>query len=93
VHITYRINPDYDPVHPESKILKEVHYYILEEKDHDTFYVQHAFMLNWEFLQSRGYFPNQHVVWNDGCNESTRCWYFLPHYHNLTNCEELQSSY
>ncbi len=39
VHITYWINLDYDVAHPKSKILKEVHYYILDEKEHDTLFV------------------------------------------------------
>jgi hypothetical protein len=45
----YHHNPTLDPTHLESNILKEVHYYILDEKKHDTLYVQHAFKLNWEF--------------------------------------------
>ncbi len=43
VHITYWQNPDYDQVMDKSKILKEVHYYISNEKGHDTLFVQHAF--------------------------------------------------
>jgi hypothetical protein len=50
VHITYWINPGYDLVHLESKILKEVHYYISHEKEHNTLFMQHVFMLNWKFL-------------------------------------------
>jgi hypothetical protein len=39
VHITYWINPYYDVAHPKSKILKEVHYYILDEKEHDMLFM------------------------------------------------------
>jgi hypothetical protein len=35
---------------PKSKILKEVHYYVLDEKEHDILFVQHDFMLNWGFV-------------------------------------------
>ncbi len=41
VRITYRLNPDLDESNLGSKILKEIHYYISNEKDH----VQHAFRL------------------------------------------------
>jgi hypothetical protein len=39
VHITYQINPNYDVAHLESKILKEVHYYIFDKKEHDTLFM------------------------------------------------------
>jgi hypothetical protein len=39
VHITYRHNPNYELVTKNSKILKEVHYYVSNEKDHDTLFV------------------------------------------------------
>ncbi len=86
VHKTYRINLGYDLVHLESKILKEVYYYISDENEHDILFVQHAFMLNWKFLQDMGCFPNCHVVWRDGCSgqfKIARSWYFLPRYHTL----------
>jgi hypothetical protein len=72
VHITYHHNPAPDPAHPKSKILKEVHYYILDEKEHDTLYVQHAFKLNWEFLRERSYFLELHVIWSIGCSGQFR---------------------
>jgi hypothetical protein len=46
VHITYEYNPTFDPTHANSKFLKEVHYYIWNEKDHDALFMQHAFKLN-----------------------------------------------
>jgi hypothetical protein len=88
----YHHNPTHNPTNPKSKILKEVHYYISDEKEHDTIYVQHVFKLNWEFLKEKGCFLEQHVVWSDGCSgqlKSAQCWYFLPQYHNIIMCEEL----
>jgi hypothetical protein len=49
VHIMYRINLEYDLAHLESRIVKEVHYYISDKKEHDTLFVQNAFKLNWQF--------------------------------------------
>jgi hypothetical protein len=54
IHITYHHNPHYDLVTKNSKTLKEVHYYVFDENDHDTLFVQHAFKLHWEFLKSKG---------------------------------------
>ncbi len=45
-----------DLAHPKFEILKEVHYYISDEKEHDTLYVQHAFKLNGKFLRDKGCF-------------------------------------
>jgi hypothetical protein len=80
VHITYHQNLTFDPTHPESKILKEVHYYICDEKEHDTLYVQYVFRLKWDFVRERGCLPKCHIVWSDGCNgqfKSARLWYFM----------------
>jgi hypothetical protein len=39
IHITYCHNPNYDLVTKNSKILKEVCYYVSNENDHDTSFV------------------------------------------------------
>jgi hypothetical protein len=46
VHISYLRNPTPDPIDAESKIIKEVHYFIFDDTSHDTLYVQHAFMFH-----------------------------------------------
>jgi hypothetical protein len=43
----YQNNLNYDPFVDRSRILKEVHYYVSNEKEHDTFFIQHAFKLHW----------------------------------------------
>jgi hypothetical protein len=68
VHITYMWNPEYDEQVPESRILKESHYYVSDEKEHDSLYVQHAFNLHWEFLKQKSLYLKCHVVWSDGCS-------------------------
>jgi hypothetical protein len=92
VHITYRVNPDFVAGIEKTRILKEVHYYISNEKDHDTLFVQHAFQLHWNFLTENGCFPKQHQVWSDGCAaqfKSARSWYFISRYQKKTTCEQL----
>jgi hypothetical protein len=91
VHITYHHNLTFDPTYLKSRILKEVRYYILDKKEHDTLFVQHAFKLNWEFLNKKSCFPKCHVVWSHGWGgqfKFARCWYFLLWYHNITICEQ-----
>ncbi len=68
VHITYRYNPKYDLAKDGSKILKEVHYHISNEKEHDTLFFQHAFKLHWEFLKFKRCQLKHHIVWSDGCS-------------------------
>jgi hypothetical protein len=92
VHITYMWNPEYDEQVPESRILKETHYYVSDEKEHDSLYVQHAFKLYWEFLKQKSLYPKRHVVWSDGCSAQfkvAKCWYHIARYHNYTVCDEL----
>jgi hypothetical protein len=92
MHITYRLNPYLDGTNLGSKILKEIHYYICDEKDHDTLYVQHASKLQWQFMQEKGFFPEHHVVWSNGCVvqfKSARSWFFMSRYHNSTICTKL----
>jgi hypothetical protein len=91
VHITYHRNLTFNPTYLKSRILKEIHYYISDKKDHDTLFVQQAFKLNWEFLNKISCFPKCHVVWSHGCSgqfKFARCWYFLLWYHNMTICEQ-----
>jgi hypothetical protein len=91
VYIAYMWNPDYRVGGSEPEILKETHYYMSDEPQHDTFLVQHAFLLQWKFMTDRGIFPKQHVVWSDECAgqfKSARSWLFLGRYHNLTMCDQ-----
>jgi hypothetical protein len=75
-----------------SRIIKEVHYYINDDKIHDSLFVQHCFALNWGYLKSKGCSPKYHVVWNDGCFAQFGCAkpsYFVVWYPSLTNCEDM----
>jgi hypothetical protein len=85
VHIIYRQNPNWQLENKEPLLLKEIHYYISDDRTHDSLFVQHCFMLNWEFLRKRGILPEHHIVWSDGCSgqfKSARAWYFISRYLN-----------
>jgi hypothetical protein len=84
VHIIYTMNVEYDATNPQSsQVLKEVHYYISDDKTHDSFFVQHTFTLHWGYMKNKGCFPKQHLVWSDGFFTQFKCaraWYFMAHY-------------
>ncbi len=81
VHITYRVNVEYDVTDPQSfRVLKEVHYYINDDKTHDSLFAKHAFTIHWGYMKSKGCFSKQHLVWSDGCSTQFKCakaWYFV----------------
>ena len=74
----------------EPFFLKEVHYYVSDDKIYDSLNVQHAFILNWEHMKDRGFVPRNHIVWSDGFSgqfKSARAWYFISRYPNLTTTD------
>ena len=46
VLISYRVNPSFDATIHDSRLIKDVHYFVSNDTSHDTLYVQHAFMLH-----------------------------------------------
>jgi hypothetical protein len=94
VHIKYRPNPAWRIENAEPLLVKEIHYYISDDKTHDSLYVQKCFMLNWEHVRSQGFSPSNHIVWSDGCSgqfKSSRAWYFISRYPNITSAGSLNS--
>jgi hypothetical protein len=72
VHITYKVNVEYDVAYLQSfQVLKEVHYYISDDKTHDSLFVQHIFTIDWGYMKNKGCFPKQHLVWSDGCLQNS----------------------
>ncbi len=48
-------------------------------------------MLHWGYMKSKGCFPKQHLVWNNGCSAQFKCvitWYFVACYPRLTICDQ-----
>ena len=88
VHITFRHNPDLDPYNEDTFILTEYHFYITDDKHHDSEFVQHCFGLHWDHMKRNGFEPKQHWVWSDGCAsqfKSKKPFYFISCYPNMTN--------
>lgn len=88
VHLTYRLNPAFDPLKPHTKFLKESHFYISDDREHDTLFVQHCLLLHWQHLANSGVTPKQHWVFSDGCSAQFKCsraMFFVARYPSLTN--------
>ncbi len=56
IHITYQLDPSYIGSGPKD-LLKDVHYYVFNDISHDQLFVQHCFMLHWNFLEVKGCHP------------------------------------
>ncbi len=87
VLISYR--PSFIPhdlTNSDFGLIKEVQYIVSDDTNHDTLFVQHAFMFHWSHLQNQGCTPSNNIVWSDGCLgqfKGARAWYFLSQYPNL----------
>ena len=81
VHITYRLNESYNLADPNSKRLHtEYHYYISDDRCHDSLFVQHCLVLHWKSLVTSGNIPSRHIFWSDGCAsqfKGAKAWFFV----------------
>jgi hypothetical protein len=50
VNICYQRNPLFVAGGEELKVIKDAHFYISDDKEHDTLFVQHCFLLHWRWL-------------------------------------------
>ncbi len=48
VHISSIRNPNFDPDDENSNITMKYHFYIFDDKTHDSYFVQHCLLLHWE---------------------------------------------
>ena len=82
VHITYfRVSGD---------IKKVIHFFISDDKKHDTLFVQHCFKLHWQWLLAQRLEVTQHWVWSDGAAsqfKARRPFYFVGRYPAITGLE------
>jgi hypothetical protein len=81
VHITYRLDA------LTNSMVKESHFYLSDDKTHDTLFVQHCFLQHWEWLKGQGVNVARHWVWSDGCAgqfKGSRPMYFVSRYPGLT---------
>lgn len=78
VHINY-VRDEAD------KVLKNIHFYISDDKEHDTLFVQHCLQVHSVWLQEQGFnFLKRHWVWSDGCAaqfKARRPFFFVSRYY------------
>jgi hypothetical protein len=93
LHITFRLNPNWNSIDLASRILIEFHFYISDDKTHDNLFVQHCFSLHWNFLSVQGFpSPLEHIVFNDGCATQFKCaksLFYVVRYPSITKTEEM----
>lgn len=84
VHISYRRSDK------DDSIIKEMHFYISDDKLHDTLFVQHCFLMHNRWLKDQGLSFERHWVWSDGAAsqfKASRPFYFVGRFYNLTGTE------
>ena len=70
VHVLYRhaqSNVDDIENTDNRHVIKEYHFYISDDRTHDTHFVQHCFGVFYESLKAHGIVFNEHWIWSDGC--------------------------
>lgn len=71
-------------------IKKTMHFFVSDDKQHDTLFVQHAFLLHAQWLRDQGLSFKKHWVWSDGAAsqfKAKRPFYFVARYWSLTGME------
>jgi len=53
-------NPNLDPNDESFWTIMTYHFYISDDKQHDSYFVQHCLMLHWDDLVATGFVPKQH---------------------------------
>ena len=73
---------------PQSRdVIKEYHFYVNDDREHDTLFVQHCFGLIYDSFKKNGVSFKEHWIWSDGCAgqfKSARSFYWLSCLHKET---------
>lgn len=70
-----------------ADVLKCTHYYISDDKCHDSAFVQHCLLKHWQWAVQLGLEFQEHWVFSDGCSSQFKCataMYFVARYPLLT---------
>ena len=68
-------------------VIKEYHFYVSDDCEHDMFFVQHCFGLIYDSLKKNGVSFTKHWIWSDECagNFKLACsFYWLSRLHKET---------
>jgi hypothetical protein len=78
------------------EIVKQTHFYILDDKEHDSAFIQHCLLLYWNWVLGARLTPQEHWVYNDGCSAQFKyatAMYFVSCYPLLTRGYKMQWNY
>lgn len=71
VHVLYRhaqqIVDNIESTNDNQHVIKECHFYINDDRTHDTHFVQHYFDKIYGSLKACGIKFNEHGIWSNGC--------------------------
>jgi hypothetical protein len=67
VHITYYLYPNFDPDDVDVFLITKYHFYISDDHEHDSYFVQFFLQKHWNYMVEEGYAPSTHFVKSDGC--------------------------
>ena len=67
VHVTFYVARTSDDKNEEPHLVRKTHYYISDDRSHDTLFVQHCLMLHWRWFMSIKFTLTTHYVFSDGC--------------------------
>ena len=71
VHVLYRhaqASIDGRDSTPQSQdVIKECHFYVIDDREHDTLFVQHCFGLIYDSFKKNEVSFIEHWIWSDGC--------------------------
>jgi hypothetical protein len=86
VHIIFQVDQSNGKGNNDKKIIKETHLYVSDDKDHDILFMQHCFLMHWDWLSSCGIKPTHLWVCNDGCARQFKGFQnFVVRYPSFTN--------
>lgn len=76
-------NPNLHPNDEDINTIMRHHFYICDDKTHDSYFVQHCLFLHWEDIVKDGFKPKQHQIWFNGHGFQFKRkipFYFVNHY-------------
>jgi hypothetical protein len=85
VHITYKTI--IDPETGVERIVKESHFYVSDDKKHDTLFVQHCLNMHWKWLDEQGVTLKDHIIFSNGVTwqfKNRRGFYYVSRYPGMT---------
>jgi len=68
-------------------VIKEYHFYVSGDREHDMLFIQHYFGLIYDSFRKNGVSFKEHWIWSDGFAgkfKLTHSFYWLSHLHKVT---------